>query len=51
MVNGLLLREIFLCLLCTGTSQYNLLKGRLLDGGEVPENCVNPVDQAHIKKP
>lgn len=49
MVNGLLLREIFLCLLCT--SQYNLLKGRFLDGGEVPENCVNPVDQAHIKKP
>ena len=43
MVNGLLLREIFLCLLCT--SQYNLL------GGGVPENCVNPVDQAHIKKP
>lgn len=49
MVIGLLLREIFLCLLCT--SQYNLLKGIFLDGGEVPENCVNPVDQAHIKKP
>ena len=49
MLNGLLLREIFLCLSCT--SQYNLLKGRLLDGGEVQENCVNPVDQGHIKKP
>ena len=49
MLNGLLLWEIFLCLSCT--SQDNLLKGRLLDGGEVPENCVNPVDQGHIKKP
>lgn len=49
MVNGLLLREIFLCLLCT--FQYNLLKGRLGDGGGVPENCVNPVDRVHIKKP